>query len=127
MGLAAGLRILRLAIDTHLITSHATIPLLIVQPGGLVIEVTDGNAEFNAEYRGTIFYDLAKVTPHRIALALAKELGEYGATAVSLSPATRSNRWPTSTKVISGRRRKPLSRQRRSPRRPSLCPSRSKP
>jgi NAD(P)-dependent dehydrogenase (short-subunit alcohol dehydrogenase family) len=83
--LDAGLRILRLAIDTHIITSHAAIPLLIRNPGGLLIEVTDGNAEFNAEYRGTFFYDLAKVTPHRMALALASELGDR-ATAVSLTP-----------------------------------------
>ena len=82
----AGLRILRLAIDTHIITSHAAIPLLIRNPGGLVIEVTDGNSEFNADYRGTFFYDLAKVTPHRMALALSRELSEYQATAVSLTP-----------------------------------------
>jgi NAD(P)-dependent dehydrogenase (short-subunit alcohol dehydrogenase family) len=84
--LDAGLRILRLAIDTHIITSHAAIPLLIKEPGGLVIEVTDGDAEFNADYRGTFFYDLAKVTPHRMALALATELADHQATAVSLSP-----------------------------------------
>jgi NAD(P)-dependent dehydrogenase (short-subunit alcohol dehydrogenase family) len=84
--LDAGLRILRLAIDTHIITSHAAIPLLIKEPGGLVIEVTDGDAEFNADYRGTFFYDLAKTTPHRIALALARELADNQATAVSLSP-----------------------------------------
>ncbi len=84
--LDAGLRALRLGIDTHIITSHAAIPLLIKNPGGLVIEVTDGNAEFNAEYRGTFFYDLAKVTPHRMALALSRELADYGASAVSLSP-----------------------------------------
>jgi NAD(P)-dependent dehydrogenase (short-subunit alcohol dehydrogenase family) len=84
--LDAGLRILRLAIDTHIVTSHAAIPLLIRAPGGLVIEVTDGNAEFNADYRGTFFYDLAKVTPHRMALALSNELTDYQATAVSLSP-----------------------------------------
>jgi len=84
--LDAGLRILRLAIDTHIITSHSAIPLLIKEPGGLVIEVTDGDAEFNADYRGTFFYDLAKVTPHRMALALARELAEHQATAVSLSP-----------------------------------------
>src|SRR5918999_2093710 len=83
--LDAGLHLLRLGIDTHIITSHTAIPLLIRNPGGLVIEVTDGNAEFNAEYRGTFFYDLAKVTPHRMALALATELGDRG-TAVSLSP-----------------------------------------
>ena len=84
--LDAGLRTLRLAIDTHIVTSHAAIPLLIGEPGGLVIEVTDGDADFNADYRGTFFYDLAKVTPHRMALALASELAEYQATAVSLSP-----------------------------------------
>lgn len=84
--LDAGLRVLRLAIDTHIITSHAAIPLLIRHPGGLVIEVTDGNADFNAEYRGTFFYDLAKVTPHRMALGLSNELADYQATAVSLSP-----------------------------------------
>ena len=32
--LDTGLRILRLAIDTHLITSHHLLPLLIQQPGG---------------------------------------------------------------------------------------------
>jgi NAD(P)-dependent dehydrogenase (short-subunit alcohol dehydrogenase family) len=84
--LDAGLRILRLAIDTHIITSHAAIPLLIKNPGGLVIEVTDGNAEFNADYRGTFFYDLAKVTPHRMALALSRELAAHEASAVSLTP-----------------------------------------
>jgi NAD(P)-dependent dehydrogenase (short-subunit alcohol dehydrogenase family) len=84
--LDAGLRILRLAIDSHIITSHAAIPLLIENAGGLVIEVTDGNAEFNAGYRGTFFYDLAKVTPHRMALGLSEELKDHHATAVSLSP-----------------------------------------
>ena len=39
-----GLRILRLAIDTHLITSHHLLPQIIGGPGGLVIEVTDGTA-----------------------------------------------------------------------------------
>jgi NAD(P)-dependent dehydrogenase (short-subunit alcohol dehydrogenase family) len=93
--LDAGLRILRLAIDTHIITSHAAIPLLIRNPGGLVIEVTDGNSEFNADYRGTFFYDLAKVTPHRMALALSRELAEYQATAVSLTPG-----WIRSEKML---------------------------
>jgi NAD(P)-dependent dehydrogenase (short-subunit alcohol dehydrogenase family) len=45
-----GLRILRLAIDTHLITSHFALPLLIRQPGGLVVEMTDGTREYNADH-----------------------------------------------------------------------------
>lgn len=38
--LEAGLRLLRLAIDTHLITSHHALPLLIRHPGGLLVEMT---------------------------------------------------------------------------------------
>src|ERR671918_454133 len=70
--LDAGLRILRLAIDSHIITSHAAIPLLIKNPGGLVIEVTDGNAEFNANYPHFCISE----TPHyvaRCAVALAAD------------------------------------------------------
>lgn len=40
--LAGGLRMLRMGIDTHAITSHHALPLLIRRPGGLVIEMTDG-------------------------------------------------------------------------------------
>ena len=82
-----GLRTLRLAVDTHAITSHFAIPLLIETPGGLVIEVTDGTDEYNAtRYRVSFFYDLAKAAVSRMAFALAHELKPYGATAVSLSP-----------------------------------------
>jgi hypothetical protein len=63
-----GLRILRLAIDTHLITSYYLLPLLIKEPGGLLVEVTDGTTEYNAShYRLSVFYDLAKVAVNRMA------------------------------------------------------------
>jgi NAD(P)-dependent dehydrogenase (short-subunit alcohol dehydrogenase family) len=82
-----GLRTLRLAVDTHAITSHFAMPLLIKSPGGLVVEVTDGTDEYNAtHYRVSFFYDLAKATVNRMAFALAHELAPYGATAVSLTP-----------------------------------------
>ncbi|MDK1493067.1 SDR family oxidoreductase [Sinorhizobium sp. 7-81] len=82
-----GLRILRLAIDTHLITAHHALPLLIERPGGLLVEVTDGTAEYNAEhYRLSPFYDLAKVSANRMAWAHANDLASHGATAVSLTP-----------------------------------------
>ena len=65
-----GLRMLRLAIDTHLITSHFALPLLIREPGGLVVEMTDGTREYNAEnYRLSTFYDLAKTSVIRLAFA----------------------------------------------------------
>jgi NAD(P)-dependent dehydrogenase (short-subunit alcohol dehydrogenase family) len=82
-----GLRTLRLAVDTHAITSHFAIPLLIKTPGGLVVEVTDGTDEYNAaHYRVSFFYDLAKALVNRLAFALAHELQPYNATAVSLTP-----------------------------------------
>jgi NAD(P)-dependent dehydrogenase (short-subunit alcohol dehydrogenase family) len=85
--LEIGLRTLRLAIDTHAITNHFAIPLLIKEPGGLVVEVTDGTAEYNAtNYRVSFFYDLAKAANLRMAFALGHELQPYGATAVSLTP-----------------------------------------
>jgi NAD(P)-dependent dehydrogenase (short-subunit alcohol dehydrogenase family) len=85
--LGDGLRLLRLAIDTHLITSHHALPLLIRRPGGLLVEVTDGTAAYNADhYRVNAFYDLAKTAVIRLAWAQAKELVEHGATAVAITP-----------------------------------------
>jgi len=85
--LAAGLRMLRLAIDTHLITSHFALPLLIRNPGGLVVEMTDGTAEYNAEhFRLSTFYDLAKTAVLRLAFAQGQELAPHGCAAVALTP-----------------------------------------
>jgi NAD(P)-dependent dehydrogenase (short-subunit alcohol dehydrogenase family) len=82
-----GLHLLRLAIDTHAITSHFAIPLLLEKPGGLVIEVNDGTAEYNdANYRNSFFYDLSKAAVLRMGFALGHELKSRGATAVSLTP-----------------------------------------
>ncbi len=85
--LEIGLRTLRLAVDTHAITNHFALPLLIRRPGGLVVEVTDGTEEYNAtNYRVSFFYDLAKAANLRTAFALAHELKPYGATSVALTP-----------------------------------------
>jgi len=85
--LDAGLRLLRLGVDTHLITSHHALPLLIRRPGGLVVEVTDGTAEYNAgHYRVSLFYDLAKTALIRMAWAQGEELAPHGGTAVALTP-----------------------------------------
>jgi NAD(P)-dependent dehydrogenase (short-subunit alcohol dehydrogenase family) len=82
-----GFRMLRLAIDTHIITSHFALPLLIKNPGGLVIEMTDGTAEYNnANYRLSLFYDLAKTSVIRMAWAQAQELRPHQCTAVALTP-----------------------------------------
>jgi NAD(P)-dependent dehydrogenase (short-subunit alcohol dehydrogenase family) len=85
--LDGGLRMLRLAIDTHLITSHFALALLIRRPGGLVVEMTDGTLEYNAaNYRLSTFYDLAKTSVIRLAFAQGKELAPHGCTAVALTP-----------------------------------------
>ncbi|MFE9768610.1 SDR family oxidoreductase [Streptomyces sp. NPDC005808] len=82
-----GLRLLRLAVETHAITSHHALPLLLRNPGGLVVEMTDGTAEYNRNtYRVSFFYDLAKSSVLRMAFALGHELGPRGATAVALTP-----------------------------------------
>src|SRR5690348_16354893 len=81
-----GLRILRLAIDTHLITSHHLLPLLVERPGGLVVEVTDGTTDYNAdEYRISVFYDLAKVSVNRLAFSQGHELAPVEGTAVAIT------------------------------------------
>ncbi|MEV0793679.1 SDR family oxidoreductase [Kribbella sp. NPDC050459] len=85
--LDGGLRLLQLGVHTHVITSHYALPLLIKSPGGLVIEMTDGTDEFNADnYRVSFFYDVAKGAVSRVAFALAHELDKYEATAVLLTP-----------------------------------------
>jgi len=87
LDLEKGLRILRLAIDTHLITSKFLLPLLITQPGGLLVEVTDGTTQYNAShYRISVYYDLAKIAVNRLAFSQGHELAPYGATAVSITP-----------------------------------------
>ncbi|MDZ8221803.1 SDR family oxidoreductase [Nostoc sp. ChiVER01] len=87
LSLERGLRMLRLAIDTHLITSHFALPLLIQKPGGLVVEITDGTAEYNDKnYRLSLFYDLAKTSVIRMAWGLAQELKPHQCTVVALTP-----------------------------------------
>ena len=87
LDLEKGLRILRLAIDTHIITSKHLLPLLISQPGGLVCEITDGTTKYNAtHYRISVYYDLAKVAVNRLAFSQGHELAPYGATAVAITP-----------------------------------------
>ena len=84
--LERGLRMLRNAVDTHVITNHFALPLLIKNQG-LVVEMTDGTAEYNNDhYRVSLFYDLAKTSIVRMAWALAQEIAPHQCTALALSP-----------------------------------------
>jgi NAD(P)-dependent dehydrogenase (short-subunit alcohol dehydrogenase family) len=85
--LEQGLRLVRQAVETHLITSHRALPLLLREPGGLVVEMTDGTDEYNrTNRRVSTFYDLAKIAVSRLAFSQGQEIASLGATAVALTP-----------------------------------------
>ena len=84
--LANGLQALRNGLETHLITLHTLLPLLVRRGRGLVVEVTDGDDMFNERYRGTIFFDVVKVAIARIGKMLKEELDPHGITSVALTP-----------------------------------------
>jgi NAD(P)-dependent dehydrogenase (short-subunit alcohol dehydrogenase family) len=83
VSLDKGFRMLRQAIDTHIITSRYGVPLLLESGGGLVVEVTDGNS---FGYRGNLFYDLVKSSVIRLAFGMAYELRRRNVTAVAVTP-----------------------------------------
>jgi NAD(P)-dependent dehydrogenase (short-subunit alcohol dehydrogenase family) len=116
-----GLRLLHLAIDTHLITSHHALPLLLRNPGGLVVEVTDGTAAYNADhYRLSMFYDLAKTSVTRMAWGLARELQPHRATAVALTPG-----WMRSEAMLENHRVTEANWREATQRTPHFCISES--
>src|SRR5262249_16203422 len=87
LDLEKGLRILRLGIDTHLVTSHHLLPLVIGRPGGLVVEVTDGTTDYTASRcRLSVVYELAKVGVNRRAFSQGPELAPHQAAAVAITP-----------------------------------------
>lgn len=81
--LADGLLMQNRAVHSHLITSHYAAPLMIARKQGLIIEITDG---MDLQYRGNLYYSLAKVSVIHIAEWMAKELGPHGVTALALTP-----------------------------------------
>ena len=81
--LANGLQIQQTGVHTHLVTSWHAAPLMIARGRGLIVEITDG---VDARYRGSLYYDLAKSSVIRLALAQAAELREHGIAAVAVSP-----------------------------------------
>jgi NAD(P)-dependent dehydrogenase (short-subunit alcohol dehydrogenase family) len=78
-----GLRMLKQAIHSHIITSHYAVPLMLGRRGGIILEITDGDAFY---YRGNIFYDLVKISVIRLAFAMARELRKRDIVSVALTP-----------------------------------------
>jgi NAD(P)-dependent dehydrogenase (short-subunit alcohol dehydrogenase family) len=86
--LDGGLRMLRMGIDTHLITAAKALPLIFRHPGGLIIEMTDGTSEYNQSFRQGVgfYYDLVKAAVERITIGLTAELADQDCTAVAVTP-----------------------------------------
>jgi NAD(P)-dependent dehydrogenase (short-subunit alcohol dehydrogenase family) len=101
--LAGGLRMLRMGVDTHLITAHHALPLMLRRPEGagdaLLVEVTDGTDQFNAGFREGVgfYYDLVKANVSRIVLGLSHELRDHPVTALGVTPG-----WLRSEKMLDG-------------------------
>src|SRR5467141_2959742 len=78
-----GLRMLKQAIHSHIITSHYAAPLMLGRRRGIIVEITDGDAFY---YRGNIFYDLVKISVIRLAFAMARELRKRDIASVAVTP-----------------------------------------
>ncbi|MGI9157430.1 MAG: SDR family oxidoreductase [Marmoricola sp.] len=102
--LTGGMRMLRMGVDTHLITNHHALPLILrtaQEHGttGLVVEMTDGTAQVNAHFREGVgfYYDLVKANVERIVKGLTVELADHPATAVGVTPG-----WLRSEQMLEG-------------------------
>ncbi|HEV2371319.1 MAG TPA: SDR family oxidoreductase [Streptosporangiaceae bacterium] len=98
----AGLRMLQMGVHTHLITCREAIPLILRTAAtgggqGLVVEVTDGTSQANADFRRNVgfYYDLVKATVERIVKGLHAELADLPVTAVGVTPG-----WLRSEKML---------------------------
>ncbi|MDX8366735.1 SDR family oxidoreductase [Cytobacillus sp. IB215665] len=78
-----GLLMQRRAVHSHMITSHYGVPLMVKNQKGLVIEITDG---VSYDYRGNLYYSLAKISTIHLAQAMSKDLEDHNITAVAVSP-----------------------------------------
>jgi NAD(P)-dependent dehydrogenase (short-subunit alcohol dehydrogenase family) len=99
---AGGLRMLQMGVHTHLITCRAGIPLMLHTAEshgsrGLVVEMTDGTSEANAEFRRNVgfYYDLVKANVERIVKGLSVELENSPVTVVGVTPG-----WLRSEKML---------------------------
>jgi NAD(P)-dependent dehydrogenase (short-subunit alcohol dehydrogenase family) len=83
VNLENGLRMLKQAIHSHIITAYYAAPLMLGRKGGIIFEITDGDAFY---YRGNLFYDLVKISVIRLAFAMARELRKRDIASVALTP-----------------------------------------
>ena len=99
---SGGLRMLQMGVHTHLLTCRAAIPLILRTAAafgtrGLLVEMTDGTSQANAEFRRNVgfYYDLVKANVERIVIGLDAELEGLPVTAVGVTPG-----WLRSEKML---------------------------
>ena len=97
--LSDGLRMLRMGIDTHVITSVLALPLMIESGPGLLVEMNDGTSAVNAEVRHQVgfYYDFVKAGVDRLVKNLTLELADHPVTAVGVTPG-----WLRSERMLEG-------------------------
>jgi NAD(P)-dependent dehydrogenase (short-subunit alcohol dehydrogenase family) len=83
VNLENGLKMLKQAVHSHIITAHSAAPLMLGRKGGIIFEITDGDAFY---YRGNLFYDLVKISVIRLAFAMSRELRKRDISSVALTP-----------------------------------------
>lgn len=86
--LFGGLRMLRMGIETHIITAALALPLMLESGAGLVVEMNDGTSEVNARVRPGVgfYYDFVKAGVDRLVKNLTFELADRPVTAVGVTP-----------------------------------------
>jgi NAD(P)-dependent dehydrogenase (short-subunit alcohol dehydrogenase family) len=97
--LTGGLQMLRMGIETHVITSALALPLMLDSGAGLLIEMTDGTSAVNAEVRPGVgfYYDFVKAGVDRLVKNFAVELADQPVTAVGVTPG-----WLRSERMLDG-------------------------
>lgn len=88
----AGWRMMGMGVRSHLLTAHHALPLMLggasAERPGLVVEMTDGTAAANREFRHRVgfYYDLVKANVSRIVLGLTAELADHPVDVVGVTP-----------------------------------------
>jgi NAD(P)-dependent dehydrogenase (short-subunit alcohol dehydrogenase family) len=86
--LTGGLRMLRMGVETHVVTSALALPLMLETGPGLLVEMTDGTSAVNADVRAGVgfYYDFVKASVDRLVKTFAAELTNEPVTAVGVTP-----------------------------------------
>lgn len=86
--LTGGLRMLRMGVETHIVTSVVALPLMLETGSGLLVEMTDGTSAVNSDVRAGVgfYYDFVKASVDRLVKNLTVELADQPVTPVGVTP-----------------------------------------